>query len=104
MGLELRNGLEAWKARCIIIDLPNVDFPLESVFELIVIIMKESLHTLLLPATKHDPSKATLTDRIGISPAGASVPSRIRKTDGTQQDNDLPAQACMYFRRDPTGE
>jgi len=34
--------------------------------------------TLLFPATKHDPSKARLTERIGVLPAGVLITCRAK--------------------------
>ena len=44
--------------------------------------------TLLLPATKHDPSDASVTDRIGTSPAGVCVRFQIGGVEITWEVNE----------------
>lgn len=71
--------------------------------------------TLLFPATRHDPSNATLIERIGISPAGAYITHRHRSSlwskslvifelHGSFDENYSPTRAYTNSHSDPTVE
>ena len=88
-GLGLFNDLEAWKAGGIVNpSSKRKPSPTQSAFGVLVI--NERNHT----GARHQ-TRSIVTSRIRISPAGASVSSRIRMVDGTQQGNDPPAQAYI---------
>lgn len=69
--LELRNCLEPWNLCRLLVDLPYITFSLQSAALVSGAQTTHECKTLLFPATKHEPSEAMVTDRIGTSPAGA---------------------------------
>ena len=59
-----------------VIHLPNITLALAISLSLGISADKKArLLTLLFPATSEDPSEASVTERIGTSPAGVCTPS-----------------------------
>lgn len=52
--------------------------------------------TLLLPATRHDPSEAIVTDRIGTSPAGAYMIQPIIRRLDTEEREDMSTNEIKH--------
>ena len=71
MSLELSYGLKSRRLRAFVVYFPDIAFALDCGSASFTCNMNQPENTLLFPATRHWPSEAMLTDRIGTSPAGA---------------------------------
>jgi hypothetical protein len=68
---KFRDSLIARKGWLLFVNFPDITFALDGDLAWDCSRQGGELYTLLFPATKHEPSEARLTDRIGTSPAGA---------------------------------
>lgn len=70
MRCKSRHRLESGKAAELFVHLPNITLALNRMFNLRRTVSVHEDMTLLLPATRHEPSEASDIDLIGTSPAG----------------------------------
>lgn len=100
MSLKFGDCLESRELRSFFVNLPNIAFALRSCQPTGKARGSGFGMTLLLPATRQEPSEARLIERIGMSPAGVWMPNEVGYSNVVGAN--VPVRGCICSLTGPT--